>query len=309
MLNNKGFAISTVLYSLLLIGTLVLFLLIGSLSFERTSTNDFVANIKEELIELGNRNKVETTFNYTGSSQTYIAPITTTYTLEVWGASGGSINGYTGGAGGYSSGQVELNAGDTLYVYVGGAGIGASTRGETLTGGYNGGGSVTGNSDVNHITASGGGATHIATTNRGILKNYSSYRAEILIVAGGGGGAGNYNGTCSAGGTGGGTQGGVGEYKKGTCSGTIAGGGTQTSGGINSESGHSNALDGGFGYGGYFATYGSGGGGGYYGGGASRCFGSGGSGGSGYIGGVTSGSMQNGARSGNGYARITYVSN
>ena len=236
-----------------------------------------------------------TNFGYTGGVQTYTAPYTGSYKLEVWGAQGEGAGSCSGGAGGYSTGYVWLTAGQKVYVVVGGQSS------------YNGGG--IGNDTGDTQFGAGGGATHIATTNRGILKNYSSYKAEILIVAGGGGGAGNYNGTCSAGGTGGGTQGGVGEYKKGTCSGTIAGGGTQTSGGINSESGHSNALDGGFGYGGYFATYGSGGGGGYYGGGASRCFGSGGSGGSGYIGGVTSGSMQNGARSGNGYARITYVSN
>lgn len=49
MLNNKGFAISTVLYSLLVMAMLILFLLIGNLSFERRSTNDLVNTIKDEL--------------------------------------------------------------------------------------------------------------------------------------------------------------------------------------------------------------------------------------------------------------------
>lgn len=49
MLNNKGFAISTVLYSLLVMATLILFLLIGNLSFERRSTDDFVSDIEDEL--------------------------------------------------------------------------------------------------------------------------------------------------------------------------------------------------------------------------------------------------------------------
>ena len=301
MLNNKGFAISTVLYSLLLIGTLVLFLLIGSLSFERTSTNDFVANIKEEFIELESRNKVETTFNYTGSSQTYIAPITTTYTLEVWGASGGSINGYTGGAGGYSSGQVELNAGDTLYVYVGGAGIGASTRGETLTGGYNGGGSVTGNSDVNHITASGGGATHIARTD-GLLYTLESDKDQILIVAGGGGGARNQENHIAAarwgnGGSGGGTTGG-GAFSNYATTNTpweitenVA---TQTTGYAFGQ--------------GADATGQSAGGGGYYGGysGSSPLYTGSGYGGSGFVGNVLNGHTVNGVQLGNGYAKISY---
>ncbi len=48
-LNNKGFAITTVLYSLLVMATLVLFLLIGNLSFERRSTDNFVSDIEDEL--------------------------------------------------------------------------------------------------------------------------------------------------------------------------------------------------------------------------------------------------------------------
>ena len=48
-LNNKGFAISTILYSLLVMATLVLFLLIGNFSFERRSTNDFVSDIEDDL--------------------------------------------------------------------------------------------------------------------------------------------------------------------------------------------------------------------------------------------------------------------
>ena len=48
-LNNKGFAISTVLYSLLIMATLILFLLVGNLSFERRTTSNFVNDIKDEL--------------------------------------------------------------------------------------------------------------------------------------------------------------------------------------------------------------------------------------------------------------------
>ena len=53
-LNNKGFAISTVLYSLLIMATLILFLLLGNLSFERRTTNDLVDNIKSELNDFAN---------------------------------------------------------------------------------------------------------------------------------------------------------------------------------------------------------------------------------------------------------------
>ena len=48
-MNNKGFAISTILYSLLLMATLIIFLLISNFSFERNTTSEFVNNIKNEL--------------------------------------------------------------------------------------------------------------------------------------------------------------------------------------------------------------------------------------------------------------------
>ncbi len=51
MINNKGFAISTILYGLLTMGILVLFLLVGLLNFNRKNNNEFVDNISRELNE------------------------------------------------------------------------------------------------------------------------------------------------------------------------------------------------------------------------------------------------------------------
>lgn len=48
-LNQKGFAISTILYSLLAMASLVLFLLVGLQSFEHKSTTDFGKEIAREL--------------------------------------------------------------------------------------------------------------------------------------------------------------------------------------------------------------------------------------------------------------------
>ena len=74
-----------------------------------------------------------TDFDYTGSIQTFTVPKDGIYQLEVWGAQGGTATdddlSANGGYGSYSTGEVELHQGDTLYIVVGGQG------------GYNGGGS------------------------------------------------------------------------------------------------------------------------------------------------------------------------
>lgn len=131
------------------------------------------------------------TYNYNGSTQTFTAPIDGLYKLEVWGAQGSGTSGYSGGYGGYSRGYKILEKDSQIYICCG------------STNSYNGGGSANGGGH----TASGGGATHIATTNRGVLSNYNSYRSEVLIVAGGGGGA--YHNDEEERGTNGGSGGGV----------------------------------------------------------------------------------------------------
>ncbi|WP_018463474.1 glycine-rich protein [Segatella paludivivens] len=248
-------------------------------------------------------------FDYTGSVQTYTAPLTGTYKLEVWGAQGSS--GWAGGIsanGGYSYGNIYLMAGTMLYIYTGG-----SVAYNVFNGGcdtYNGGGKG---------AAPGGGASHIATTNRGVLSNYKNYQSEVVIVAGGAGGV-EWSGT---GGYGGGLNGGNGNSQQSSYSGVSASayGGSQTSGGISVAqstsvcAGPNTLVDGIFGQGGYgyqnsANDYGAGGGGGWYGGGGTSYSGAGG-GGSGHLGSnLISGTtgMSNGVRSGNGYARITFIS-
>ena len=228
-------------------------------------------------------------FIYTGNVQTFTTPCATSYKLEVWGAEGSLYHGrivsgeHLAGKGGYAKGYRYTEANNNLYICVGGQGrvsSGYTSNDNYNTGGYNGGG---------YGQYGGGGATHIATTNRGILKSYASYKSEVLIVAGGGGG---YDGNAA--GDGGGEKGGD--------SGGIAKGGTQTSGG-------GGGTPGSFGQGGsyYVGNDGCGsGGGGWYGGGSSVGSGGSGAGGSGYIGGVSNGTMQNGLRLNSGYCIITW---
>lgn len=222
-------------------------------------------------------------FAYNGNIQTFTASATGIYKLQVWGASGGTISKY--GCGGYSYGNYTINNGGKLYICVGGAG-GNYNGNIGGTAGYNGGGKGGNGQSGTWGGDGGGGATHIATTNRGLLSGYSSYKSEILIVAGGGGGGiHDYGYAEYTGGVGGGSEGGnVSVYGRSV----IINGGNQTSG-YKFGTGQPGADN----YGGIWGCEGrGGGGGGYYGGRTYTETGeysnSAGSGGSGYIGGVTS---------------------
>ena len=261
-------------------------------------------------------------YNYTGGVQPFTVPCSGTYKLEVYGAQGGtSLENFYGGKGGYSVGSKSLSKDTPLYIVVGQKPATPHIYYDDddeehvsyVAGGYNGGG-TTGDASLYYGTSypngcgCGGGATHIATTNYGVLSNYDTHRSDVLIVAGGGGGAGRSTLYVSepTGGTGGGLTGGTGNYGEGEAG--IGHGGTQTSG---YEGGSFNTGSG-FGYGASTNSANScaAGGGGWYGGqsGGNYNGGRAAGGGSGYIGGVTDGSTQNGIREGNGYAKITLIS-
>ena len=212
-----------------------------------------------------------------GGEQTFNAPRTGYYKLEVWGAQGGTT--YSSGYGGYSVGIINLTKNEKLYINIGGQGT-VEFEVEIL-GGYNGGGkgrrvSGTGSS------ASGGGATHIATQS-GLLSSLETNKDKIIIVAGGGGGSGNWDSGLKAG-SGGGYIGANGTDANSAYDFNKYGiGGTQSSGGYSYDN---NTIGiGQFGQGGFYTgNQSNGGGGGYYGGGASSEKSAGGGGGSGYIG-------------------------
>ena len=270
----------------------------------------YIANAEPDPIEIGE----EWDFRYNGTDgtdgtvQVFVVPETGSYKLEVWGAQGGSVTTKTGGLGGYSKGEINLNKDDTLYIVVGGQGESDKIT-ENAVGGYNGGGNgIRYSSDqLNHV-AGGGGATHIAIANNSynILSSYSDAATAddyVYIVAGGGGGA--YYHTLgdrysANGGSGGGTTGGTdcnsnNEYVCPT-------GGTQTTGGTAGSSG----ANGTFGAGGTSTTYSSGGGSGWYGGGSAKHIGT--AGGSGYLSdSLRNSETTNGQREEHGYAKITYI--
>jgi hypothetical protein len=218
-------------------------------------------------------------FDYTGNVQTLVVPYTGKYKLEAWGAQGGTGESYTISRGGYASGELNLTAGQTIYVFVGSQGeymtYGGSTHSTAVSrnGGWNGGG---GNFNSAASFGTGGGATDFAlTTSSMTLTDYSYRRTEAsylsrILVAGGGGGNGNWQTGVYAGGG----ASGIGSYP-----------GTQTSGGTG-HSGAGTVTSGYFGYGGRgngSSGGGNGGGGGWYGGGAGVGGSNGGGGGSGYV--------------------------
>lgn len=243
------------------------------------------------------------TFNYTGDVQKYTAPVTGAYRLEVWGAQGGTSScdcgsvHSPGGKGGYATGIVNLNAGDEIYVVVGGNGN---------VSGYNGGGESREYKRGSYIYNYGGGATHIGTFDA-TLEDHGS--TEGLYIVAGGGGEGGCNGNGYDGGAGGGLSGATGERDD------LAGGGaSQSAGGAGGIGNNKNGSKGSFGKGGDGI---SGGGGGLYGGGGGGQdkeedededtvkFGGGAGGGSSYLGGVDQAYTVTGVRSGHGKAVIT----
>ncbi|MFM2018299.1 MAG: hypothetical protein RL007_1955 [Bacteroidota bacterium] len=215
----------------------------------------------------------QTTFNYTGSLQTYTVPVgVTTIHVEARGAAGGSVTtscAATGGRGAMMSGDFTVTPGEVLTIMVGQQGL------------------------TNGSDAGGGGGTFVVRTGN-----------VPLLCAGGGGGATNNIGSC------GGNRNGIDATI--TTSGTASANGV-VAGGINGNGGGASTGSGGGGGGFYtdgvagtglannngkaFVNGGAGGTGnnndfgGYGGGGAGWFTGGNGGGGGGYSGGGTSGSQ------------------
>lgn len=206
-------------------------------------------------------------FDYTGNVQAFTAPIKGTYKIEAWGASGGDVTisdtTYQGGLGGYTSGTINLEKNQKLYIYVGG-----STS--SYEGGYNGG--AAGGSGTDGKYTGGGGATDIRIVN-GNWNDFNSLKSRIMVAAGGAGTG--YYGSEIIGGAGGGLTGYQGTLKSGGVidkNHIIATAGNQTSGGngcFNCSITNGKFGNGYFGFSTYTGYgYGTGGGSGYYGGGS-----------------------------------------
>lgn len=183
-LNNKGFAISTVLYSLLIMVFLIVTLMMGIMASNRKSNRNLVETIEEELNRY-NENATNFAFKDGASgeavSQTYTVPSGQSgwYKIELWGASGGSTISETtgedraGGKGAYTSGLIYLAENDEVYFYIGGTTTDSN-------GGANGGGAGAGKGK------GGGGSTDVRIKS-GEWNDDQSLRTRLMVAAGGGG--------------------------------------------------------------------------------------------------------------------------
>lgn len=154
-LNNKGFAISTVVYGLCIMGILIVMIVMRSMAANRTNQKAISESIENELNRLS---KTEIRLQAVpselsgGSLSKIVIPDSGWYKIELWGAQGG--NG-TGGLGAYTSGIIHLNSGDVLYYHKG------------------------------MMTPDGGESTDIRLVDGG-YDELNSYETRIMVAAGGG---------------------------------------------------------------------------------------------------------------------------
>lgn len=163
-LNNRGFAISTLLYGLMIMSLLIVFALFSNLSTNRQNTVTFVDKVEDELNRLS---VVNTGGDYIGGvvdaqGREYIVSENGWYKIELWGASGGPS--VSAGKGSYVSGVIYLEANSSLYFYVGAQG--------GVHGTFNSG-------------SAGGGATDVRLIS-GEWDDAESLSSRIMVAAGGG---------------------------------------------------------------------------------------------------------------------------
>ena len=153
------------------------------------------------VVDAADTNDLDVTINYAGRQvQTWTAPYSGYYYVEAYGAAGGN-DGSRGGYGGYVKMYTYLNEGTNLYITCGQKGWAhwstSTSGGQKLEDNpaYNGGARAS-----NTIGASGvgGGATSIAISNHGELKDFANCKNDVLMVAGGGAG-GSLNSSGSGG--------------------------------------------------------------------------------------------------------------
>ena len=110
--NNKGFAITTVLYGLSILSILLIGILMSIMSNIRSNSRDIVKSVENDLNRVSKAESVLSSVEQSGTptSQEYMIAEGQDgfYKIELWGAQGGTNGGY----GAYTSGIIYLKEGD-----------------------------------------------------------------------------------------------------------------------------------------------------------------------------------------------------
>lgn len=172
---------------------IVIIILILTISYPTLAKYVLKDNVKKTLsVPKIALSETSETYNYTGDYQTFTAPKTGEYFIQLWGASGGGDH---PGNGGYTAGYIHLKKNEKLYIYVGSRGSISNNE----DAGYNGGGAGgKGNVDTVINGYGGGGATDVRLTS-GNWNDASGLKSRIMVAAGGGGGYGWDNGGSGGG--------------------------------------------------------------------------------------------------------------
>ena len=126
-LNNKGFAITTIVYGLAIMSTMILTLVMSLLATTRQDNNNLSKAVEDELNRFS---KTSVIYEAADVGQEFIVPEGQSgwYRIELWGAQGGGNN---GGLGAYTSGIIKLIEGEVLYFVVGKQGTDTTGGGAT----------------------------------------------------------------------------------------------------------------------------------------------------------------------------------
>jgi len=173
-LNNKGFAISTIVYGLAVMGMLLIAMIMATLSNNRTNSYQLSKSIEEELNRISKRSAtfepIEVSRDGTTmpEAQEYRVPYGQAgwYRIELWGTQGGGSGGY----GAYTSGITYLEEGTALFFYVG-----------------------------SHKSSSASGRETDVRLSRGAYNDEDSLATRIMVAAGGGAGSKASGGTLTGG--------------------------------------------------------------------------------------------------------------
>ena len=178
-MNNKGFAISSLLFGLLLVAFLIVSLLMSIIQTNRQNTTDLIDKIEEEL---GRYSKTETNFSFTteGTSQEYIVPYGKSgwYKIELWGASKKDDQNLKSdeGRGANLTAKVYLRENQHLYFKLGAIGNNSKGGGATVV--YT---RADSQMDVFMVAAGGGNGAETGTNKPG---GYSSIATSFAYVVG-----------------------------------------------------------------------------------------------------------------------------